>query len=117
MPIYHQQPLNDSPDLVERRPYQSFGCSMLHLGPIALYCRKEILEDEVQKLVAEVFDVRRLDASRWGVGGDAHEDMKRVLQLPSYYGRNLNALDECIHEVTIPDEGGMAIVLSEYDDF
>jgi hypothetical protein len=63
MPIYHQQPDNDSPDPVRRRPYQSFGCSMLHIGPIAVYCSDEILEGDIEKLAAEAFDVQRLKLS------------------------------------------------------
>ncbi len=90
---------------------------MLHTGPIALYCSNEVLEDDINKLIAEAFDVRRLDASKWRVESNAHDDLKRVLQLPAYYGGNLDALDDCMQDLVIPDEGGMAIVLAEYDDF
>jgi len=90
---------------------------MLHIGPIALYCSDDILEGDIEKLAAEAFDVRRVDASRWAVASDAHDDLKRVLQLPSYYGRNLDALNDCMQDLIIPDAGGMAIVLAQYDDF
>ena len=117
MPIYHQEPENDSPEVVQRRPYQSFGCFLLHFGPIVLYCSKYVLEDDIRKLVAEAFDIRRLDAAKWGVGVDPHADLQGALGLPAYYGKNLNALRDCMQDLIITDDGGMAVILADFDDF
>lgn len=117
MPIYHQEPENDSADAVRRRPYQSFGCALLHLGPLALYSNAQFLEEDLGKLAAESFDIRTLHASTWKDGDSPHADLQSCLGLPDHYGKNLNALSDCMHDLVISDDGGMAIVIRDYDKF
>ena len=47
-----------------------------------------------------------------------HESLKAQLSFPDYYGKNLDALDECIlDDLVVPDSGGLALVLNHYDRF
>jgi RNAse (barnase) inhibitor barstar len=47
-----------------------------------------------------------------------HESLKAQLSFPDYYGKNLNALDECVlDDLVVPDSGGLALVLNHYDRF
>jgi RNAse (barnase) inhibitor barstar len=117
MPIYHKEPENDSAATIKRQPYQSFSCSLLHCGPIALYYNKQILENDINKLVSEQFDIRRLNASIWRSDTSVHEAIQNTLGFPSYYGKNLNALRDCLSDLDIADNGGMSIVLTDFDDF
>jgi RNAse (barnase) inhibitor barstar len=44
-----------------------------------------------------------------------HDSLKDALSFPSYYGRNLNALNDCMCEdLQVPDAGGLALVLRHY---
>lgn len=117
MPIYHQEPENDSPPDLRRQRYQSFGCQLVHFGPIHLYRDESFLDDDIAKLTAESFEVRRLDAASWRVTDDAHDALESALTLPVYYGRNLDALDECMRGLAIPDDGGLLFVLHHFDGF
>ena len=45
-----------------------------------------------------------LDASRFTSKSAAHEHIKEVLSFPDYYGKNLDALDDCLSEMP-PDVG------------
>lgn len=117
MPIYHQEPANDSAQTVKRQPYQSFACSLLHFGPIALYCNKQVLENDISKLVSEQFDIRRLHAANWSSSASFHEEIQKTLEFAAHYGKNLNALRDCLSDLNIADNGGMSIVLTDFDDF
>ena len=117
MPIYHAEPGDDSPKAVGRQSYQSFACGLLHFGPVALYCSRRQLDADLQTLVAEGFDVRRMQAGRWGADVSAHDDLKATLEFPEFYGGNLNAMSDCLRDVKISDEGGLAVVLEDFDDF
>lgn len=118
MPIYHLEPGLVASENVRRRSYQSFACELLHFGPIALYCSRNVLDEDVQKLQAEGFDVRRMHAGRWGLVVTEHDDLQATLGLPDYYGKNLDALRDCLcGDLGIADDGGMAIVLDDFDDY
>ena len=41
-----------------------------------------------------------LDASRMTSKEEAHAYLKEVLELPEYYGNNLDALHDCLEEMT-----------------
>jgi hypothetical protein len=36
---------------------------------------------------------------------------------PGYYGRNLDALNDCLSDIGIPEEGGRVLVFNRYDSF
>jgi hypothetical protein len=44
-----------------------------------------------------------------------HESLLVELSFPAYYGKNLDALNDCISDLDVPDDGGVAIVLTSYD--
>ena len=44
-------------------------------------------------------EVKRLDVARWRDKAAAHEEIARALDLPAYYGRNLDALYDCLWEL------------------
>jgi RNAse (barnase) inhibitor barstar len=117
MPIYHQEPENDSPSLIKRRSYQAYSCALLHFGPIALYCDSDVLEEGVRELSSEGFEVVSFESATWKSGYEAHVDLAQKLDFPAYYGCSLDALSDCLGEVRISDDAGLALVLRDYDDF
>src|SRR5688572_18658761 len=104
MPIYHPEPGDDAPKFVERRSYQSLACRLLLSGPVALYCSRTRLDADLEELRTEQFDVRRMNAGGWSSKAAAHEDLETALGLPDYYGRNLDALNDCMGDLEISDE-------------
>ncbi len=58
------------------------------------------------------------DASQWKNEKQMHEALAAGLSFPDYYGKNLDALDECICEdVSVPYQGGLILVFRRYDHF
>ena len=42
----------------------------------------------------------QLSARKWRTEQDVHDALARALQFPGYYGRNLDALFDCLRELT-----------------
>jgi hypothetical protein len=64
-----------------------------------------------------------MDASPWTTEQDLHREIAAALNFPSYYGHNLNALNDCLRDVgsmeygTSPAATGLALVILGYDKF
>ena len=57
-----------------------------------------VVSEEVERLLRTVEGVKMLtlDGASMETIGGFYDEMVRGLQLPAYFGRNLNALDECL---------------------
>ena len=86
-------------------------------GGIALYRNREWLEGDLQSLAVQRYQLHRIETSAWTSELVMHTSLAEILEFPDYYGKNLNALDECIEELKVPEEGGMALVLDSFDRF
>lgn len=90
---------------------------------VTLYWRRELLDGDVARLRGKGFAVVELDASGWTAEEDLHRDIAAALDFPDYYGRNLDALDDCLRDVVdgaygIPsDAAGFVLVFTHYDGF
>jgi RNAse (barnase) inhibitor barstar len=100
----------DHPSEFERLDWR-----ILQNGAIALYYKPAILEEDVAWLAQHGYRLHQLDGARWESAADFHGDAKRVLGFPEHYGGNLGALNDCLTELAVPGDGGMAIVLRHFD--
>ena len=91
--------------------------TLLQNGAITLYRRPRLLEEDVEWLRGHHYRVDRFDCSTWFSESEMHEALSSGLEFPDYYGRNINALNDCISEIEIPLEGGRVLVLNRYDYF
>ena len=46
-----------------------------------------------------------------------HEALASGLEFPDYYGGNLDALNDCISDLEIPEESGRVLIFHRYDAF
>jgi RNAse (barnase) inhibitor barstar len=98
--------------------------TVLRDGGVYLYWRQEILEDDLNWLKSNGYRIISFEAAEWQSASDwesehlMHESLKAHLSFPDYYGKNLDALDECmLDDLVVPDSGGLALVLNHYDRF
>jgi len=56
-----------------------------------------------------------MDCGDWKNEHEFHKQLKAVLNFPDYYGRNMNALNECLSDLVI-EEPGFLMVFSHYDN-
>jgi hypothetical protein len=90
---------------------------------LTLFWRPQVLEETIAWLSAHGYQVTTIDASRWSTEHDLHRDMAAALSFPDYYGRNLDALNDCMRDVVsqdygwTPGAGGLALAFAGYDSF
>jgi Barstar (barnase inhibitor) len=105
-------------DLGQDRAYR-----LLMNTSVTLFWRLQILEETAAWLDSRGYQVTRLDASHWSTEHDLHRDIAAVLSFPDYYGRNLDALNDCMRDVVSQDYGwapettGLALAFTGYDSF
>jgi RNAse (barnase) inhibitor barstar len=84
---------------------------LLRSGGIALYHSQSVLAQDIEWLEEEDYLIHDFDCENWTSEDAFHADVAAKLGFPEYYGRNLNAFCDCLGDVTVPDRGGLAIVL------
>jgi RNAse (barnase) inhibitor barstar len=96
---------------------QRVDWELLQNDPIALYYRKEILESDLSWLREYEYDVDQFNCKDWQKEDDLHEAFAIQLKFPAYYGRNLDALNDCLGDLVIPEQSGRVLVFHRYDQF
>lgn len=91
---------------------------------VTLFWRKRLLTQAVERLEDRGFRVIRLEAYQWNTERDMHHAMAAALDFPDYYGRNLDALNDCLGDVACyggydgaPEGTGLVLVFNDYDRF
>jgi RNAse (barnase) inhibitor barstar len=82
---------------------------------VALYFRPEVFNEDIAQLRGEGYQIDEFDCTRWLKESDFHADVAARLAFPDYYGRNLDAFNDCIGDIEVPNSGGRAIVLRRFD--
>jgi Barstar (barnase inhibitor) len=92
-------------------------------SPVTLFWRPSILADSEEWLIERGYHVQSLAASAWSTPLDFHRAIAAALDFPSYYGKNLDALNDCLGDVVDhaygwPDAAtGLVLVFQRYDRF
>ena len=90
---------------------------------VRLFWRTSVLDTALGALRERGYQVVQLDASAWLREADLHHDIAAALDFPDYYGRNLDALNDCLCDVVTYDYGtsrdatGLVLVFTGYDTF
>ncbi|WP_441249207.1 barstar family protein [Kitasatospora sp. McL0602] len=96
------------------------GYRLMRNGPVTLV---RAAGPAVARLTEAGYQVVRLPAGTWATPGDLHRDIAAALHFPAYYGRNLDALNDCLRDVLAfeygasPTATGLVLVLDGYDRF
>lgn len=109
--IFFKRP-NKQPGERERLDWR-----LLERGAIALYYKGSVLMQDIAWLRQHAYTIHELDAATWTSAASFHADAKHVLNFPTHYTANLASWIDCLAELQVPDEGGMALVFRHYDVF
>ena len=88
---------------------------LMREGTVKLFWKNEILEETVSGISQEGFDIYPFDCSEWD-SNNYHNDLASTLQFPDYYGKNLDAFNDCLSDM-VPAEVGIVLVFKNYDLF
>ena len=107
-------PFTNNPD-----DWQRLDWHILRYGGIALYWRKEYLTDDVRWFASQNYDMYEVDCARWLSEHETYADIGRVLRFSEWWGpswgHNSDALDDCLTDLPIRDDGGVGLVLSRFN--
>ncbi len=87
---------------------------LLREAAVSLYFSHQVLSEHVEWLGQHGYTVHFFDASDWRSEDDFHEAIQRVL-FPAYGGRNLNAFNDWICRIEVPEEGGVVLAFLAFD--
>jgi RNAse (barnase) inhibitor barstar len=97
---------------------QRLDWHILRDGPLVLYFDRIELEEACGWFLNHAYQAVSFDCMSWKLDDDFHEAISKALAFPDYYGRNLNALDECMcFDLHIPQESGLLLVFHHFDTF
>ena len=91
--------------------------TILRDGGVALYWRPEALRMDLNWLESNEYNIVEFDAARWKNEEQMHDAIRSALSFPYYYGKNLDALNDCLTDLELTETGGVALVFHHYDQF
>lgn len=97
--------------------YQRLDYSLLQNGCVTLYYRPEFLAEDVEQLKILDYRIDNFDCVAWQTQADMHTAIADTLEFPPYFGRNLDAMNDCLSDIDVPEVGGRALVFHRYDAF
>ena len=89
--------------------------SLLQGGGIHLYYSDGVLQEDLGWLRAEKYVIHEFDCMTWKTEEGFHADVAKVLKFPSYYGKNLDAFNDCMGDLEVPSEGGVVLLFRAVD--
>jgi Barstar (barnase inhibitor) len=90
---------------------------------VTMFWQSSFLDNTVEWLQAHNYEVATFDAESWTSRGAMLDAISRGLSFPSYFGRNLDALNDCMRDVASgdygwdPDAKGVVFVLRGFHQF
>jgi hypothetical protein len=103
---------NNTPKDWERLDWQ-----ILRDGGIHLYWRREYLVEDKRWLAEHDYDLYEFACETWLSEHTMYSDFGRVLQFPDWWGRNINAFDDCIADLPLSGSRGAVMILVNFDSY
>jgi RNAse (barnase) inhibitor barstar len=99
------------------RDYRRLDLNILRKGAIELYSNRTLLEEACQWFRGENYHVFVFQCAGWESTNDFHEAISNTLHFPDYYGLNLDAFNDCLAYIDVPQESGCLLVFYCFDLF
>lgn len=86
--------------------YQRLDYALLQNGSVSLYFRPAVLAEDVEHLKTYGYRIDTFDCAAWQNEEDMFTAFATTLNFPDYFGRNLDALNDCLCDIDVPEESG-----------
>lgn len=97
--------------------YQRLDLQLLKISPVTLYHRTEVLANNISILEGYGYKIDKFDCTTWASVDDLFDQMSAALDFPDYFGRNFDALNDCLAYIEVPEESGRVVLLRGFDQF
>ena len=82
---------------------------LLQNGCVVLYHNPFLFEHDSNQLAISGWKYIQIYAGTEGTQAEFFEHIAIALDFPQYFGRNLNALNDCLRDLDFPDSGRLAL--------
>ncbi|MFH1221551.1 MAG: barstar family protein, partial [Candidatus Micrarchaeota archaeon] len=89
--------------------WQRLDWLILQNGCLSLYWRTELLQKDIEWFKKENYRVVEFDCKSWNSETEMHEQLKKKLNFPDYYGKNFPALNDCLSDLEIIGTGQIVV--------
>ena len=108
MPVFSYEQINEGRKDLE----------LLAFGTIILYHNNLIMEQDVGELKDLKYKIVEFDCRNWTTKNKMHKQLKELLEFPDHYGKNLDALVDCLRQnETISEKGSLCLLLKNFETF
>jgi len=90
----------NNPEDLQRLDYRIF-----QNGWSSLYWRENVLDTDIHWFRQAGYEVIEFDCTSWTDEAIFHSEIKNKLRFPAYYGRNLDALNDCLSDLEFNEAG------------
>jgi RNAse (barnase) inhibitor barstar len=97
--------------------WQRLDWHLLRASAVTMYYDPDVLAKDVAWLEKHDYRVRTIQTAEIASPAALLAAFAESLQFPDYFGRNLDALNDCLSDLDIPDDGGLVLILQDYDAF
>ncbi|MBT33860.1 MAG: hypothetical protein CMO01_29710 [Thalassobius sp.] len=87
---------------------------ILKNGAVCMYYKNAILDKDVLWFTDNRFEVYDMDVRNWKPK-NLHQNLKKHLNFPDYYGENLNAFEDCLEDMYNTSYQGLILVFRCFD--
>jgi len=99
------------------KDYQRLDYQLLREGASSYYLNEDILAEDISRLRADRYRIEAFDCASWHDEPAMHGDLAQKLGFPDHYGKNLDALNDCLRDLEISHAGGRVLVFYKFDVF
>ena len=84
-------------------------------GPVRLYNDGAVFDSDLAELAGFGYVVHQFDCTSWADDAAMHNDFKTRLSFPDYYGKNLDALLDCLRDARPDLPVGTVLGFRDFD--
>jgi RNAse (barnase) inhibitor barstar len=106
-----------APTRTDRLAPERLDVQLLQSSAVTLYHKQAVLTQDVAWLQQAGYRVYALDGVSWKTPVDFHTAVKHEMALPEHYAGNLASWLDCLGDLEIPLQGGVALQIRHFDAF
>jgi RNAse (barnase) inhibitor barstar len=93
------------------------GFELLRHSPLTRFADPTMMAEEVRDLEADGYQCVSFDCSAWPTEVAFHAAVATALKFPDYYGRNLDAFNDCIKSIDLGGKRGLVLAFTHWEAF
>jgi RNAse (barnase) inhibitor barstar len=99
----------------EPETWKRLDYEIISRGFLKPYNDYQVLKDNTEWFVSEGYKIITFDCTEWTDKKAMHDSLHNQFDFPNYYGHNWDALQECLNEIEI-QENGLVVIFDNFNN-